>query len=282
MPAANLNASLLKLVQGTGEQASTLVPAARTIRAPRTAFRLISGAAHSGEKMGIMRAVAPQVGGAGAECSAAILRCLSIGSDDAYAKLCDQFDADTERIQQEELVEIEKVRLLPDRSYIHDRTSLVTFRIRDDAGHPLQDFDLELTGADHDPNQLPQGFFKDRQRNLRAKNVLSYFFNHDSMVAGPAVPDPREADELLRKAHPGAPALGMRITPRPEAGFVHYRSCEITADPKTLKAVIRPNETVLVDVELRRIVHREIFELAPGDAPRGDFRKVKPGNEILG
>ncbi|MDA1259769.1 MAG: phospholipase [Planctomycetota bacterium] len=281
VPAANLNAGMLRLEQGSGEESAVLKPVGRLLRAPATAFRLISGASHSGEDLGIMRAVSPRAKGAGGETSAAILRCLEVADDDRYDALCKEFAAETAQIQQRERVELQKIPVLPDRSYIHDRTSLVIFRVRDDAGHPLQDFDLELSGANNDPDLLPEGFFKDRQRNLRAKNVLSYFFNHDLMTESEAVLDPRDAREVLRKARPGTNQLGLRITPRPSTGFVHYRSCSVTADPKTLRAVIRPNETALVDVVLRRIVHREVFETDRGDARRGDFRKVKPGDETL-
>lgn len=281
VPAANLNAAMLRLEQGRGAESGELKPVGRLLRAPRTAFRLISGAAHSGKEMGIMRAVAPRVDGAGQEVCDAILRCLEVGDDAGYATLCDGFDAETRRIEQAEHVEIQKIPVLPDRHYIHDRTSLVIFRLRDDAGHPLQDFDLELTGANNDPDLLPEGFFKDRQRNQRAKHVLTYFFNHDLMTDGAEVRDPRDPSELLRKRRAGVDRLGLRITPRPASGFVHYRSCAVAADPKTLKAVIRPNETALVDVVLRRVVHREVFETDPGDARRTDFRKVKPGEPPL-
>lgn len=282
VPAANLNAALVRLEQGAGERLGVLAPAGRVLRAPRSAFRLVAGAAHSGKDMGIMRAVAPRPGGAGAETVAAILRCLEVGGDDDYAALCDRFAAETAAIHRAERVEVQRIPVLPDRAYIHDRTSLVIFRVRDDAGHPLLDFDLELTGSQDDPDLLPEGFCKDRQRNQRARNVLSYFFNHDLMTDGEAVPDPREAGAWLRKARPGVDRLGLRLAARPREGFVHYADCAFAAAPQLLKAVLRPDATTLVDVVLRRIVHREVFETDRGDAPRGSFRKARPGDQTLG
>ena len=44
-------------------------------------------------------------------------------------------------------VEIEKVPVLPDRVHIHDRSSLVIFRLQDSEGHALKDYDLVLTGV---------------------------------------------------------------------------------------------------------------------------------------
>jgi hypothetical protein len=280
VPAANLNAALVRLEQGAGAKLGALEPAGRVLRAPRTAFRIVSGAAHSGKDMGIMRAVAPQPGGAGAEAVAAILRCLEVDDDGAYAALCDSFDAETAAIQRAERVEVQRIPILPDRAYVHDRASLAIFRVRDGAGHPLLDFDLELTGAADDPDLLPEGFFKDRQRNLHARNVLTYFFDHDLMTDGEAVPDPRAAGEWLRKARPGVDRLGLRLTPRPTEGFVHYAACSIAAAPKLLKSLLRPNETTLVDVVLRRIVHRGVFATEPGDSGRASFKDVQPGERI--
>lgn len=281
VPAANLNAALVRLEQGTGAELAQLKPAGRMLRAPRTAFRVVAGAAHSGEDMGIMRSVAAAPGGPGAEAAEAILRCLEVDGDDAYEALCSAFADETAAVQRAERVEVQKIPILPDRAYVHDRTSLAIFRLRDDAGRPLGDFDLELTGVDDSPDLLPEGFFKDRQRNQRSGNVLTYFFDHDLMTDGVAIPDPREQGAFLRRARPGADRLGLRVTPRPASGFVHYARCAIAADPKLLRAVIRPNETTLVDVVLRRLVHREVFETDRGDAPRGSFRKVQPGDGIL-
>jgi alpha-beta hydrolase superfamily lysophospholipase len=278
--AANLNAALLRLEQGRGNEIGKLTAVGRLLRAPRSVFRLVSGTTHSGKDMGIMRSVDAHPNGAGKEVTDAILRCFAVGSAVEYAALCDAFAAETAKIQAAEQVEVQKIPVLPDRVYVHDRTSLVIFRVRDTEGYPLQDFDLELTGASDDPDLLPEGFFKDRQRNQRAKNVLTYFFNYDLMTGCEAVPDPRQPGEWVRKERRGADRLGLRVTPRPASGFVRYCAGAAQADPKTLKAVIRPNETTLVDVVLRRLVHRGVFEMDRGDAPRADFRKVKPGDEL--
>lgn len=282
VPAANLNATLLRLEQGSGAAAGELAPVGRVMHAPATAFRVMTGRSHSGTDKGIMAAVEPQRDGEGIEVLRAIQRCLAVEDASDYDKLSAAFAAETEEVQKAEKVEIQKIPILPDRSFIHDRTSLVIFRLRDSEGFPLQDFDLELTGLQDDPGLLPEGFFKDRQRNQRAKHVLTFFFNYDLMIGSPAVADPREKGRFLRDARLGVDRLGLRVTPRPNAGFVHYQACGLVASPKTLRAVIQPNQATLVDVVIRRLVHRETFELEHGDAPRASFRKVKPGDELIG
>lgn len=282
VPAANLNASLLRLEQGTGAEAGALIPSGRTVHAPATAFRIMTGRSHSGEDKGIMNAVEPKENGDGIEVTRAIQRCLAVADAHDYDKLSAAFAVETERIQAEEKVEIQVIPILPDRAFVHDRTSLVIFRIKDSEGYPLHDFDLELTGLQDDPDLLPEGFFNDRQRNQRSKNVLTFFFNYDLMVGSAAIPDPREKGRVLRPALLGVDRLGLRITPRPSSGFVHYQPCSVAADPQTLRAFIQPNQTTMVDVVLRRLVHREVFELERADAPRASFKKIKPGDELIG
>jgi len=82
--------------------------------------------------------------------------------------------------------------------------------------------------------------------------------------------------KVLRPASPGAQGLGVRIDPRPTEGFVHYLPCEISASTQLLKNVLIPNQTTLVDITLRRVVRRGVFELDQGVAQRS-FKKIRPG-----
>jgi hypothetical protein len=284
--AANLNATLVRLAQpapaGGATPAVLELAGGRVKRAPRTAFRVVSGAAHSGEAKGILRSVAPDAGGKGAEVVDAVRRALAVTTPAQYKALCRRFDAETAAIQERERTEVEPVPILPDRTHIHDRASLVLFRVRDSAGHPLEDFDLELTGPDDDPDLLPQGFFKDRQRNGRARNTLAYFLNHDLMTGCPAVVDPRDPERVWRPARPGIDTLGLRVTPRPTDGFVHYAPGSIAASAALLHDVVRPNETTLVDVVLERVVHEGVYRASRATEGRRSFRDDGPGPALEG
>jgi hypothetical protein len=282
VPSANLNSALLSLEQGRSGDDRLLVPVGAMKRAPQTAFRLIAGAAHSGKAHGILRSVEPQPGGQGGEVVDAILRSLAVEMPAQYAELCQGFEAETAAIQQAEQIEIERVPVLPDRVYLHDRSSLVIFRVRDSEGHALADFDLLLTGLNDSPDLLPEGFLRDRQRNTRMRSTLSLFFNHDLMAGTEALPDPRDPSCALRVRHPGIDRLGLHLRPRPEHGFVHYRAGAIHADPKLLRQAIRPNQTTLIDIRLRRCVDREVFALQPANATAQTFRALKPSGEALG
>ena len=283
VPAANLNAQLLRLTQrGPGPEGDTAPTAqleivgGRVMRAPRTAFRLISGASHSGEERGILRSVEPTRDGRGAEVVDAVRRCLSVRTAAEYDELTDAFATETASVHERERVEIEDVRFFPDRVHIHDRMSLLIFRLRDSAGYPVEDFDLELTGFEHDPNLLPHGFFEDRQRNQRARHTLTYFVHHDVMAGCPVIADPR-GGPALRPTQPGVPTLGLRIRPRPQDGFVHFLPCEIEAQQKLVQRALLPDQTTLVDIELVRARRTGVFRLSRAPDGTRSFADDPPG-----
>lgn len=117
-------------------------------QAPRTALRVIGGKSHSGTTMGIMRSVAANTGGANSmETVTAILACIQVATEAEYAALCDRFQAETIAVQQNELLEVETHLFLSDTYFIHDKYSMVIFKVRDDQGYPVTDFDLVLTAG---------------------------------------------------------------------------------------------------------------------------------------
>ena len=286
--AANLNSRRLHLTQEyprpapRGALMAPALSAGRVRRAPETAFKVVGGASHAGTKSGIMRSVRKQRGDIrGAEVVAAVLDCLAVRTASDYKSLTATFAAETAAVQQRERIEVER-RLLPRQTYfIHDRYSMVIFRVTDDFDEPITDFDIVLTaGEDSDPNDLPRGFFVDRQLNSRSRNVLTYYFNYDIMNGcPPVVHDGR----TVRRASTGADALGLRVIPRPERGFVHYLPCEIQASKGLLKKVLMPNGTTMIDIRLRRVVRKNVFRLGALKAgERGtNFKGTKPGKEIV-
>ncbi len=287
--AANLRGRRISLVQqapkrkpgGDGILLAPKLEVADVAIGPRTAMRIVRGAAHSGDDMGIMRSVGSKAGAAkGRDAVNAILDCIGVTSKTGYRSLVKRHDAETAAVQDEERLEIDDRRLLPDRHFIHDRCSMVIFRLRDTEGYPVTDFDLLLTaGKQNDPNKLPRGFFIDRQLNRRNRNTITYYFNYDVMVGAPEV---RNGNEVIRRATRGADALGFRILPRPDDGFVHYLPCEIHASRDLLDDVLQPNATTLVDVTLKRIVRKNVFRLKKmtGDSTRNDFKRTRPGDDI--
>ena len=249
---------------------------------PHTALRIVRGASHSGKRRGIMRSVSATAGhAAGRDVVTAILECVAVRSKQDYRKLAEAHDRETAEVQQEEQLETEDKLLIRDTHFVHDRYAMVVFRLRDDRGYPIRDFDLLLTaGKDNDPNMLPKGFFMDRQLNRLNRSTITYYFNYDIMVGAPEV---RKGDKVIRAATKGADALGLRVLPRPDDGFVHYLPCEARATREMLDKVLRPNATTMVDLTLRRVVRKNVFRLArmSGDSTRGSFKRTRPGDDIV-
>lgn len=231
--------------------------------------------------MGIMASVHRELSDtASAETVETIFRCFSVQNKAQYEALAAAFAAETNAVQNNEKVEIRKV-LMKDHAYIHDRYSMVIFRITDTEGRPVTDFDLLLTaGPDSNPDHLPEGFFADRQCNKLNKNTLTYFFNYDIMLGTPAVPDPGGSKKPLREKTDGAQMLGLQLRLRPDKGFVQYVPCRIDASREMLLKAIHPNGTTLIDICVQRVVDKEVFrfvQVTGSDMPVFDFKGTKPG-----
>jgi hypothetical protein len=289
--AANLNMTYIRLeqeppaageVMGRKMPATRLRTAARPKSSPRTAFALIEGRSHSGSDMGILRSVRND--GGDHPTVNAILRCLAVTNAGAYLGLCDEFDAENSVVHEKERVEVYKRRLMPDRVFMHDTHSMLIVRLRDDSNHAVTDFDLKLTagqGGRVGPDFLPEGFFVDRQRNKRNHGTLTYYVNHDIMVGCEAIADPRDSrwGNMLRERQPGAESLGFDLTARPDDGFVHYHPATLQADRKNLEQLIRPDQTTLVEIVLRRVVRKGTFRLTRELDPE-NFTDQPPGEPI--
>lgn len=281
--AANLNFNHVRLVQQApvadkkarlGFSAPRLEIEASRV-SPAVPFAILPGVCHSDARMGIMRSVPasaaphPTVSG--------ILQCLRVASLADYAKLFDAFRAQTAEVQAQEQVE-DRSGLGPfDHQVIVDPAAMLVFHVRDDSGKPLKDFDLILTaGPQGNPNHLPPGFFIDRQRNHLDPGTITYYINYARMHGAPAV---TYRGRLLRPALPGCGGLGLQVVPYPQNGFVLYQPAVLPASQENLVRFIRPNQTTVVDIVLRRIVRQGVYRLTQTASPQ-DFTQQPPGLPI--
>jgi hypothetical protein len=262
--AANLNATYVRLVQEPGPDGKPEPLVAELVtRAPRTAFRLVAGRSHSGTKMGILRSVPEASTAAPVHPTVdAVMRCLRVESEADYAAACDAFEQHTAEVAARERVE--KTTIGPfEREFIHSSRTMVVFRVRDSRGDPIEDFDLTLLGPDADnrldPDNLPPGFFVDRQTNTHHPGVVTYFLDHEIM------------SRVSR--------LGLRVTPRPNSGFAHYKEAQFEEGSDQLIRALRPSATTLVDIRLRRVVRANTFLLGAGFATQ-DFTHEIPSDEL--
>ena len=176
--AANINYGMLRLLQ----QGDDLV-VEKVKRTVRTAWGVVPRRSHSGDDMGIIRSVKLD-NAANHPTAQWVLRCLGVNSTAGYNRVMKELDDLTAKIQADEREE--KVRaLFGKRTYPNPRHSMVLFRLVDDGGEVLSDYDLYFTaGPDYDEDELPDGFFQDRQRNQRNRGKLTYYLNYDVLEEG--------------------------------------------------------------------------------------------------
>lgn len=241
---------------------------------PAVPMAVIPGVSHSDVRMGILRSI-PADARPNATVDA-ILRCLRVTTRKDYAALYDQFRVRTGEVQERERVQDRSRIGSFDHQVIVDPGCMLILRLRDDQGNALRDFDVILTGRNDDPNGLPPGFFIDRQRNHLDPGTVTYYLNSERMLGGPPVV---YRGKLLRAALPGCGALGLRVIPYPQQGFVHYLPATLPASAENLTRFIKPNQTTIVDIVLRRVVSEGLYQLTRDTAPV-DFTQQPPGMPV--
>lgn len=250
--AANLNYCWITLRQEAGEPlavardgvAGRLVIEGRTRQSASTPFRVVPDAAHSGDRIGIMRSPSPQdaeqkpvVG--------AILEALSVTSKRAYDGLVEAWEGATADWQSGR----GKRR----------RFFQMIFRVRDDQGAAVTDYDILLLGGpEYDPDKLPKGFFVDKQANRHSPEAITFYLDFDAMTA-------------VRQGK-----FGFRVVARPGDGFAYYTPAEFRSDAATIDEFVDPNTTLYLDILLLRHVDRETARLDPAAEGARSFKDTLP------
>jgi len=260
---ANMNYTLLHLVQD-GES----LHVQRQQRSAKMALGVLPGRSHCGEKIGIMRSVTLE-NAATHPTTHWVLRCLGVRNASDYAQLSSELDQVTAKTQADEREEVVR-HLIGKRTYITNRHTMAVFRFTDDRGNALTDYDLYLTaGPDYDDNELPEGFFVDRQRNQRNPGKLTYYLDYDVMDTG------------LKTASLGG-HLGFRVKARPEAGpeaLAFYRQLDFRATVAQVEQFLRPNETLMVHIVMQRCVDKTACRMTPDLTP-GPISKTPVGELV--
>lgn len=201
---------------------------------------------HSGKKMGIMGSVEPE--DSDHIVVQDLLRCLRVETAGEYATRRSQLADFTAQQQAGE-----------------DTYAMLVFSVRDDAGNQIgkDDYDLFLlAGNRYRPDDLPKGFFKDKQMNDTSGRLV-YYVNASRM----------------RDIKDGK--LGIRVVARPTDGFSYYRAGEFRGDGIAVHDMVVPNQTTYIDIELHRFLDTNIFRF--GSATEGpiNFKSTRPsGDEV--
>ena len=269
LAAANMNYTYFRLDQRPeqvidghfGKAHALAVRPGLSVRPDPSPFMVVPAASHSGERIGIMRSVTPKNAPAKPVVEQ-ILRCLKVRSASDYQRLVDDFADLTDRSQQANATALYKGVL---RRFV-----MLVFRIRDDEGRLIGDYDLFLLGDRFSPDTLPSGFFVDKQKNAQS-HALVYYLDYEQLS---------KARELGFHVH-ARPHFGDPDSNQPES-FAGYLRAEFRMGAEQFARYIRPNETVYVDVTLQRTVDAEALRFEPSASGRKSFRKQRPGGVALG
>jgi len=135
---------------------------------------------------------------------------------------------------------------------------MLIVKITDEDGKDIGECDIVFTGPENDPNKLPHGFLSDRQRNTFSKSTVTFFFNYTAMAGGPEI---KYKDKTLRAKKEGVKQLGLMIDPHNNSGFAHYVRGRINANDKQLGQILFPNQTTLLEIVMKRVVHEGTFRI---------------------
>lgn len=258
---ANMNYGLIRLLQTNGG-----LELKKDERFAKTPLAVVPGRSHSGEDMGIIRSVRPDDDGSHPTLMS-ILRCLNVKQIAEYNQVIKEFEAMTAKTQQDEKIERARKLFLIERRFETHRYCMLVIRLIDDRGNNLTDYDVLFTaGPQYNENHLPEGFFVDRQRNLLNHGKLTYYVDYDVMRKGLNKP------ELEGK-------FGIKIVARPRTGFAYYAVAEHRGTFAELKRYFEPNQTLMIEVVMRRHVVDGVFSLTQNFVPE-DFRDAQKGTDI--
>lgn len=140
-----------------------------------------------------------------------------------------------------------------------NKYTMVVVRVVDDQGNEITDYDLFLlAGNDYRLDKLPKGFFVDRQKNKTNGCQLTYYLNETIMSL---IPDDK---------------IGFRVVARPTEGFSYYTPGGFRSGNISAAALLKGNETLLLDIELKRHVDVNTFRLGPLGDGRIDIEREEP------
>lgn len=260
--AANMNYGLIQLEQQDGDFRIEKMETTEGF-----ALGVLPKLAHSGEDIGIMRSVKPTDTPDSHPTVQWVLRCLSVNSKESYQSTAEELKKLTEHTQETERSTKATELFLFEREFITNRYCMFVFRIIDDRDNELVDYDVLFTaGPKYFEGHLPPGFFVDRQRNQISPGKLTYFIDYDVM-----------AEWLERPEVEGK--FGFKIRARPTSGYSFYTVAEHQSTFDKLKQYFEPNQTLMVEVKLKRHVMEGVFQLTNNLVPE-PFDDQAKGNEL--
>ncbi len=186
---------------------------------------------HSDERYGVMGGV-PARGDH--PVLSAVVHVLGVEDRKGYNALLADFAKRTEDLQRQDK--------FYDGSHLN-RYFQVVFRVLDNMGNRLHDYAIELIDASGRGDQLPSGFFADQHKNEADPEFFVFYLNFD------------------RISEVKGGKLGFRVQSVAHSPLVRYEDVVFEGALSQIGNFVRPNQTTLVEVVLKRRLNKNVFRL---------------------
>jgi len=213
------------------------------------------GCAHSGEKMGIVTGSQPRE-----QVLRLIRLVLQPDRDPAVnrAGLVEAFRAETQETYRKVLatqVPSGWRKWLDEPRAQYDHHAQVIFRLRDQDGRPVREFDIffDSVRGQRDPSRAMKDLIEDKHVNGCSPNILTFYLRTDAFSAevGSWIPRVPEVNGCI-----------LEISAvEPQTNEILYLPLRFEFTPEELEAWIQGDRTTLIDVELLRLPSPSVFTM---------------------
>lgn len=218
---------------------------------PQVPFAIPYQCAHSGAELGIVSGSLPK---------AQVLRLIQRGLEatpDTWSKLVSVFDDETETTYDKVLKQQAPAwwkKWLDDPRAQYDHHAQVIFRIRDQDGRPVNNFDVYFESEQQETKSRPiQTLFEDKHLNEVNQNILTFYMRTDAFVAGRR----KWVSQISEVA-----MCGLEISAvDPETKEILYLPFRLELKTEQLEEWIQGHRTTIMDIELQRLPSPNVFKM---------------------
>ncbi len=164
----------------------------------------------------------------------AIKAALQVSTLRSYEKLEAEFAARTHALQIDDVYH--------DRTKL-DRYSQVVFHVVDDQGNGLSDYAIEWIDSEGRGDRLPMRFLEHQHKNTTHPDYFSFYLNFDQLTE-------------LREGK-----LGFTVHAPSASPLVSYEDLTFQGPKNAVGTLVKPNQTTLIEVVLRRKLNKNLFRL---------------------
>ena len=140
----------------------------------------------------------------------------------------------------------------------YDRHAQVIFRIRDQDGRPIPDFDIffDASGERRDPSRPIKDLIEDKHVNTSAPHIITFYLRTDAFFAD-------AGRWIARVPEVGGCFLEVSAV-EPQTSEIIYLPLRFEFTPEELQTWIQGNRTTIIDVQLLRLPSPKILTLVRG------------------